>query len=154
MTPSRVIPWLLAVAALLGLAACTFGDDDGAERDRIQREIGRGADWITALSPPAGFEAIECSRPSSDVDRCWRAPGTPQQALDALAPFVASGGFGDLATDCSGSPTHDGDPTGCTAYPGVLRMVATRDVDTSATSKDDAVLDTSTVWIATVHLGD
>jgi len=154
MTPSRVIPFVLAAAALLGLGACTFGDGDRAERDRIRHEIGRGADWITTLSPPPGFEAVECSRPSSDGDRCWRVPGAPRQALDALAPLVASGGFGDLATDCSGSPTVGGDPAGCTAYPGVLRMVATRDVDTSATTKDDLVLDTSTVWIGTLHLGD
>jgi hypothetical protein len=127
------------------------GDDD---RARTEREIGRAAAWIARLTPPETFEPIACENPSSAADRCWRVPGTPRSALAALVPRVAGGGFGAMVTDCDGAPIGEDDPSGCQARLGVLLMFATRDVDTSATTIDDFLLDTTTVWIGTVHLGD
>jgi hypothetical protein len=141
----------------LGLGACTDGGTSRDDRARTQREIDRGAGWIGALTPPVGFRPVPCAHPSSDADRCWRVAGTPDAALDALAPLVASGGFGELEADCEGGPVEPSgahEPMGCSARPGVLLVSAVRDVDESPTSGEGPVLDTTTVWLGTVHLGD
>ncbi|MDM7832085.1 hypothetical protein [Cellulomonas edaphi] len=147
----------IALAVVLGVAACGLSahERERADRARIQHAIDRGATWIATLRPPPAFTPVACTRPTSDGDRCWRVEASPEAALLALAPALAQGGFGTLEPDCGGSPPDArGEAMACSAWPGVLRMRAIRDVDPSAARMDDGVLGTSTVQLATVHLGD
>ncbi|WP_213283371.1 hypothetical protein [Cellulomonas hominis] len=141
---------LAAAAVAVTLWAAPYWLDVARHAVAEQRwpdERGRIEAAVAAVALPDGFAPVPCADAArTDVDRCWRTAGTPEDSAEALVGALAEAGVTGVAV---AAPPEGGD---LAMVQGVVAgrqvwAVAAREVDPDATRVEDMFLGTVLVKV-------